>query len=509
MFKVVVEMKYVIVQAGGRGSRLEKYTYNKPKALLSVDSFPMIFNTFELFKDSMFVVIGDYKYDVLKRYLESFSDVNYVLIKANGTGTCAGIGDAIKFIPKGEEFLLIWCDLVLPKTFSLKGIEGTGNYVGISKDFECRWSYVNGEFVEERSKENGVAGFFIFDSKEQIADVPESGEFVKYLKYKQIEFKEFPLYGTREFGLASEYESYIFSKRQSRPFNEVIIEDNRVVKVPLDAKGKELAEYETEWYKFVAGRGYDNIPKVYGFEPLTLERIDGFHPFELKNADMKTRRRVIDIMLDSYEKLHEIEEPIESDKFSLEKEYYTKTFERLNKVYRLVPFATDKEIKINGKWYVNPFYIEEEIKDMARMYYTDKFCVIHGDPTFSNVLVDKSIEKAYLIDPRGYFGYSKIYGDVDYDYAKLYYSLVGNYDMMNQRHFTLRIDPDGADLEIESNGYEGLEDYFFDRIGWEKKEKIKFLHAIIWLSLTTYAWDDYDSICGAFYNGTMKVGEVI
>jgi len=77
------------------------------------------------------------------------------------------------------------------------------------------------------------------------------------LKYKQIEFKEFPLYGTREFGLVSEYESYIFSKRQSRPFNEVIIEDNRVVKVPLDAKGKELAEYETEWYKFVAERGYD------------------------------------------------------------------------------------------------------------------------------------------------------------------------------------------------------------------------------------------------------------
>jgi len=25
---------------------------------------------------------------------------------------------------------------------------------------------------------------------------------------------------------------------------------------------------------------------------------------------------------------------------------------------------------------------------------------------------------------------------------------------------------------------------------------------IIWMSLTTYAWDDYDKICGAFYKGT-------
>jgi len=83
MFKVVVEMKYVIVQAGGRGSRLEKYTYNKPKALLSVDSFPMIFNTFELFKDS--IVCGDRRLQVrcFEEISGEFSDVNYVLIKAN------------------------------------------------------------------------------------------------------------------------------------------------------------------------------------------------------------------------------------------------------------------------------------------------------------------------------------------------------------------------------------------------------------------------------------------
>ena len=37
--------------------------------------------------------------------------------------------------------------------------------------------------------------------------------------------------------------------------------------------------------------------------------------------------------------------------------------------------------------------------------------------------------KTILIDPRGYFGKTKFYGDVDYDWAKLYYSLCGEYEI--------------------------------------------------------------------------------
>ena len=39
--------------------------------------------------------------------------------------------------------------------------------------------------------------------------------------------------------------------------------------------------------------------------------------------------------------------------------------------------------------------------------------------------------------------------------------------------------------------------------------QIHLLHAIIWLSLTTYAWEDYDSICGAFYNGLYYLEEAL
>ena len=63
-------------------------------------------------------------------------------------------------------------------------------------------------------------------------------------------------------------------------------------------------------------------------------------------------------------------------------------------------------------------------------------------------------------------------------------------------------------LEIKSNGWEELEQEFFDLTDTEPYE-IKLLHAVIWLSLTTYAWQDYDSVCGAFYNGLYYLEDVL
>ena len=112
-----------------------------------------------------------------------------------------------------------------------------------------------------------------------------------------------------------------------------------------------------------------------------------------------------------------------------------------------------------------------------------------------------------LIDPRGYFGYTEFYGDVRYDWAKLYYSIVGNYDRFNLKQFWLELRENDVYLEIQSNHWEDMEDLFF-RLTEAKPEEIKLIHAVIWLSLTTYAWQDYDSICGAFYNGLYYLEEL-
>ena len=100
--------------------------------------------------------------------------------------------------------------------------------------------------------------------------------------------------------------------------------------------------------------------------------------------------------------------------------------------------------------------------------------------------------------------------------------MVGNYDKFNLKRFSLDIGGqsvvDGevikdlnegeVRLQIESNGFEELENDFFIFTN-ANKDEIKLLHAVIWLSLTTYAWQDYDSVCGSFYNGLYYLEEVL
>jgi len=502
MMKDSKDVKYVIIQAGGKGTRMGKYTYNKPKALVSVFGMPMILQALKVFKHSKVIIIADYKYEVMRDYLLTFAkDYKYTLVRSFKTGTCAGLREALKYVPSGEKFLLVWSDLFLPDDFELT-IEDGKNYVGLSGTFRCRWSFVDNRFVEEPSMENGVAGFFIFSDKGLISDVPEEGEFVRYLSEKKIKFESFVLSGVREFGTIEEYER-LFKEGVSRPFNRILIENDLVKKIPVDEKGKTLWAKEVEWYRFVSERGYKRIPQVLGFEPLTMKRIEGIHPFEHQPSP-----KILENIIGALEELHNLTETIEADRMSLDKEYFIKTFERLFQVVHLIPHAQKREFTVNGIKVINPLFIKDEIESMLKEIYPEKFMVIHGDPTFSNTLVSVN-EEVFFIDPRGYFGYTSIYGDPDYDFAKVYYSVVGNYDMFNRKKFTLKIDEKGVELEIADNGYSKFEREFFELVGNEKIWKIKLLHAIIWLSLTTYAWDDYDMICGAFYNGALKLKEVL
>ena len=95
-------MDYIIVQAGGKGTRLQYLTKNKPKALVPIDNLPMLFHLFRKYPDKRFVVIADYKRVVMKEYLAAFADVKYQVVEAVGTGTCSGVKQAIELIPEKE-----------------------------------------------------------------------------------------------------------------------------------------------------------------------------------------------------------------------------------------------------------------------------------------------------------------------------------------------------------------------------------------------------------------------
>ena len=503
-------MNYIIVQAGGKGTRLKYLTENKPKALVPVDNLPMIFHLFRKYPNKRFIIIADYKKDVMHEYLSVFAEVKYQIVDAAGSGTCAGVKQAIDLIPEKKPFMLVWSDLILPQDFTLPeeyldDSNAENDYVGLSETFSCRWKFENGQFMEERSTKCGVAGFFLFSGKEKLSGIPQSGELVRWISEEGMSFKTIGLGGTREFGILEEYEK--LAQIKCRPFNRITIDGDAIIKEPVDLQGEKLAKRETAWYEKARLLNIPELPRIYETSPLKMEYINGRNIYDC-NFDYETKRSIMKSLVNALKALHK-SDWIDADSFSIQETYFNKTMSRLSMIQDLVPFGRDREIIVSGRKCRNVFYYQRELeKRLDRLKYNcERFSFIHGDCTFSNLMVreDKS---PVLIDPRGYFGYTELYGDVRYDWAKLYYSIVGNYDQFNLKRFRLSISDEGISLKIDSNHWEELEKDFFELTGADREE-IKLLHAVIWLSLTTYAWQDYDSICGAFYNGLWYLQEVL
>ncbi len=493
---------YIVVQAGGMGTRLEHLTTNKPKALVPVENLPMIFHLFRRFPDKRFVVIADYHREVMREYLAAFADVDYQVVDAAGSGTCSGVAQALALVPEDEPFMLVWSDLILPASFELPA--GDRDWVGISQTFECRWSHADGHFVEERSRERGVAGLFVFQDKSTLSDIPASGELVRWLAQQGLTFDELGLAGTREFGLLPEYE--LLALEKTRPFNRASVVGETFIKEPLDEQGRSLARREAGWYRHAVKLGVNSIPELYEFEPLTIEKIDGGNIYEYPHLPLDSKRGILADVTAALRDLHSLESA-PADPFSTREAYYGKTVERLKAVRDLIPFTDRKTITVNGRECRNVYLYKRDLERALDAVSVERFAFIHGDCTFSNLMLRGGTEPVF-IDPRGYFGHTALHGDPNYDWAKLYYSVVGNYDQFNLKNFRLSLTPEAARLTVDSNGWESLEGDLFALSGADPRT-IKLLHAVIWLSLTTYAWHDYDSICGAFYNGIYYLEEAL
>ena len=78
--------------------------------------------------------------------------------------------------------------------------------------------------------------------------------------------------------------------------------------------------------------------------------------------------------------------------------------------------------------------------------------------------------------------------------------MVGNYDNFNRRQFILSLDAQSADIEIRDAGWSHLREVIAERFN-SKISTIQVLHSFIWLGLSGWVDDDYDSILAAYFNG--------
>ena len=179
------------------------------------------------------------------------------------------------------------------------------------------------------------------------------------------------------------------------------------------------------------------------------------------------------------------------------------------KFWYMFIFDNLEKIKINGKECINVLYHPQLLRQavLKTLMNIKYYRPIHGDCQLTNTMIDKN-GNIYFIDARGYFGKSQVLGDARYDWAKVYYALSGNFDQFNVKNFDLEINNE-VHFNIHSGGWEFLVDHFLKSVPETEAniKEIKLIHAIIWLSLASHAWEDFDSMCVAFYNGTLLFNE--
>ncbi len=464
-------MKYkdiqLVILAAGKATRLFPLTLNTPKCLLSVKQKPAIYNMIiplikEGLKDITIIVSPENK-EIIKLFNDTiFSDknikINYI-IQENPKGPGHAFTLAESHINKPTILLLSDTICSIPKILDRSWIAVQKISKNLFKDYclvDVKNEIING-FIEKPSKYDkeplAVIGLYYFhnirllkrtlksikwdDNKElQLSEV-----FLKYMKKENIcieRTKDWEDLGTLE-----KYQQLSRTKNNCRHFNKLEFGTLGTI--------KKISEYEKiksemNWFKEVENTIFAKVsPKFYEntfdynsycieyYDYLTIMEYFLYYPIPQNNKinifkDLALTLHSIYIET----KLNYVDKKINTNKF---KEYFNdilikKTEDRIKKWDRYDLVLADT-IKINNIEYVGYQKALSLLKpSIIKICDTspDYISIIHGDPSFSNILYSPKSSIFKFIDPRGNFKIDTILGDYRYDFAKLRHCYHGKYD---------------------------------------------------------------------------------
>jgi len=179
-------------------------------------------------------------------------------------------------------------------------------------------------------------------------------------------------------------------------------------------------------------------------------------------------------------------------------EFYEKIIQRYENIKLIIHYLDIESIN-NIKINYNFYDIINNLWNNISLFYNNKeknYHIIHGDCHFSNILITTD-NKIKLIDPRGYYGNSYIYGIKEYDYSKLIFALSGYDEFNNKDDYYFDYEPITKNINlnipiIDLNIYkQNFQDF-------DICLKMIIIH---WLGLAEYNKNNIHKCIGSFYFG--------
>lgn len=393
------------------------------------------------------------------------------------------------------------------------------NILCYSKNSEIdRWAYFTRDdnkliITQEKTKEvitnqrkNILIGFFNITSVEKFYSIILKKEKKKKdTLYQSLE--EYNSYNGLECVLEDNWDDFghldNFLKAQkmveTRFFNEISIDKDKNI-LTKKSEEKEKLINEIKWFLTLPNKLQWITPRIYSYS-LEWEQ----PKFSMEYYSYPTLHHLylygnhnIDKWKKIFKKLFYVHDEMKGYSLKINREdiekalnniYINKTIERLEKVKQDKNFSRYFE----KGFYINNIKIESlnklkrliiELVEKLEINKREELNIIHGDYFFANILYDPTADIIKLIDPRGDFGGYGVYGDPNYDLAKLAHSVDGKYDFIVEDLFELEELDKGFNYKIiYSEKYNEIKELFYSHFDKEMRLRIKFIQALLFLSM--------------------------
>lgn len=450
----------VIIPAAGKGLRFHTLGKLYPKCILPVENLPLIVYNIRIIKlissvENITVVVSKSNYQdilsIIKFYFPVELKSRYICLVIYEKGLF-GVGPASSILAgisnKFSSYLVILSDIIIPDNFKSFKFESNVLSVKQSKDSK-RWCVVKNiknklVFYDKKvltgKKHAALSGIyyihegkFLIEAMSKLKKINSKKELeisilLKYIANKTkfcLKYLKVTDYGTLE--------EYLVNNKiaNSRKFNSV-----KVMSHDLIIKSNKSKEFnfkildEISWYKFMN----KNFPKFAAKINILESLENSYFPStsyvieKIKYPTLSQNLLYLDRSLDLWGNILNalfdyFDECTKYQKLpgSFEKQrIYQNTLER----YKKLPLDFKKELDL-----------KKLINSIENLTIFNFETYLHGDMVFSNIFFDGKRKRIRLIDPLG-----KINGNLIYDLAKLFQSVIFKYDFIVSDLYFLRDD---------------------------------------------------------------------
>ena len=517
----------VFILAAGLGSRLTNYTHNiLPKYLMNIDNntgLYYIINYWNHYADNIYLVIHSNYNIITNFYIDHILTEHKNKIKIINYDNIDGTAYTINYILNHDlnnisckNLLITWCDLYLTEKINFNDLKNKNNtqvYI-LTYGNNCRYILDKNNKVSLCNDGGNILGIYYIQNYKKfiLSDDCKGDDIVNYI-HLIGNIINLPIHNIVDYGdnekILKIHKNLNKNDLKCRYFNSLTIIEDKILKKGINDKGKHIIEYEINWYSTINNYDISYIPKIYklfeyGYIMEYKKKYIPLYKYLLTIDDITIKKKILDTIIKNINHLHLIEKKKEYKiNFfnNLKKEIYDKVYNRKKIINDLLCFI-GPIITVNNIMIDTFEDVMNKCKNIILQYYDTlnnyEYNIIHGDLNFSNILIDpENIDNIIFIDPRGYFGDSKIFGPIEYDYAKILYGISG-YDHFNNNIFNLiNIDQEKKSIEFKIDGFYLPKSYinkYFNKVH-------KAFVVIIWLSLAEYIKNDIWKSIASYYYG--------